>query len=366
MVSPDDYRRGDTVPPLTLWQKIQIAPVIMVLPLAVALGVFRENKGRSWLRAARTAAARYILSARAWTPWELKSALGLTTAQTYEAWARRTNGAEVLTDELPEGAKLHWVGPRRVDRVILYFHGGGYMLPAREEHFDMLLTLRRDFKGAVGFALLNYALVPEHPFPKQVRQALVAVYHLLDAGTPPSDLILAGDSAGGNLALQTVAQLLHPHPSLPSPPAGPLCLGGLLLLSPWMEFRTDAPSYTRNAARDVLPLCTYRLFTDNVLPGVTPELRAHLEPAFAAASGWWRGLGRVAERVLVVAGEHEALLDPIEETARVIAEEVQDTMVFVLPRGVHDDLISAFGAGEGREGEDYRLVVSWVAKTLEL
>jgi acetyl esterase/lipase len=76
-------------------------------------------------------------------------------------------------------------------------------------------------------------------------------------------------------------------------------------------------------------------------------------------------MGRVAGRVLVVAGEYEGLLDTIEETAKAIAEEVQDTTVFVLPGGVHDDLISAFGAGEGREGEDYRLIVSWVAKTLD-
>jgi len=48
--------------------------------------------------------------------------IGVTTAQAYAAWARK-NHAEVLTDELPEGAKLHWVGPRREDRVILYFHG---------------------------------------------------------------------------------------------------------------------------------------------------------------------------------------------------------------------------------------------------
>ena len=77
-------------------------------------------------------------------------------------------------------------------------------------------------------------------------------------------------------------------------------------------------------------------------------------------------MGRVARRVLVISGEYEGLLDTIEETARAIAEEVEDTTVFVLPEGVHDDLIVAFGAGEGREGEDYRLIVSWVAKTLEL
>lgn len=90
--------------------------------LAVALGVFHENEGRSWRRAARIAAARYILRARAWTAWELKSALGVTTTQAYAAWARK-NRVEALTDELPEGAKLHWIGPRREDRVMLYFHG---------------------------------------------------------------------------------------------------------------------------------------------------------------------------------------------------------------------------------------------------
>ena len=89
---------------------------------AIALGVFHENEGRSWRRAASIAKIRYLMGARAWTPWELKSMIGATTAQAYAAWARK-NHAEALTDELPEGAKLHWVGPRREDRVILYFHG---------------------------------------------------------------------------------------------------------------------------------------------------------------------------------------------------------------------------------------------------
>ena len=144
MVSEDDYRQ-DTFPPLSLWQVLRIAPHFLVLrtyqtptpctsqPLitstafASVLGAFHGNEGRSWRPAAHMAASRYLLSARAWTPWELKSALGVMTAQAYAAWARK-NRAEVLTDELPEGAKLHWIGPRREDRVILYFHGASPFL----------------------------------------------------------------------------------------------------------------------------------------------------------------------------------------------------------------------------------------------
>jgi len=65
-------------------------------------------------------------------------------------------------------------------------------------------------------------------------------------------------------------------------------------------------------------------------------------------------------------GAVRALIDPIEATVEVIAKEVQDTTVFVLPGGMHDDLILAFGAGEGKEGEDYRVIVSWMANTLDL
>jgi hypothetical protein len=87
-----------------------------------ALGVFHENGEHSWRRAAYNAAVRYLLRARTWTLLEFRSIVGATTAQAYAAWVRK-NRAEALTDELPEGAKLHWIGPRREDRVILYFHG---------------------------------------------------------------------------------------------------------------------------------------------------------------------------------------------------------------------------------------------------
>jgi hypothetical protein len=94
----------------------------IITAFVVARNVFHQHDGRSWYRAAGIAASRYLLRERTWTIWELRSVLGATTAEAYAAWARKDR-AEALTDELPEGAKLHWIGPRREDRVILYFHG---------------------------------------------------------------------------------------------------------------------------------------------------------------------------------------------------------------------------------------------------
>jgi len=196
----------------------------------------------------------------------------------------------------------------------------------------------------------------------------------------PSNIVIAGDSAGGNLALQLASQILHPLPSLPAlrPPRASADadntagssesvqpFGGILLISPWVELATDSPSYTRNDARDIIPTSAYRLLSDIVQPGVTPALRHHVEPGLAPR-GWWADLERVSPRVLITAGEHEALIDQIDAAAAAITECVQDTTVFVLPGGLHEDFIGAFGSGEGGRGDDYKLVVSWVSESLKL
>ena len=147
-----------------------------VTAFAVAVGVFRENKGRSWRRAARIAAMRYLLG-KVQNASDIKIGFTMTTAEMYATWARKS-GADVLTDELSEGATLHWIGPRRNDRVFLFLHGtlfsptsltlgyrgtirgdrlgGGYVIPARVDYFYMLESLRKEYKGAIGIAMLNY------------------------------------------------------------------------------------------------------------------------------------------------------------------------------------------------------------------
>ena len=135
------------VPPLTLRQRLWLFPILARLrkltiypfsnlgftistAFAIITGVFRENKGRSWSHAAHIAATRYLFSFK-WDIPTLRSYVGVTTSQVYQNWARGEK-QEVLTDILPEGTKLHWIGPRRdrtQDRVFLFFHGESTLPP---------------------------------------------------------------------------------------------------------------------------------------------------------------------------------------------------------------------------------------------
>jgi acetyl esterase/lipase len=82
--------------------------------------------------------------------------------------------------------------------TVLYFHGGGYSFyPQAYAHFIALITLTAKSRT---FAL-DYRLSPEHRFPAQLEDALSAYRWLLEQGVDPARLIIAGDSAGGNLAL---------------------------------------------------------------------------------------------------------------------------------------------------------------------
>jgi acetyl esterase/lipase len=273
-----------------------------------------------------------------------------------------------LTDVLPEGAKLHWIGPRRDashDKVFLFFHGGGYVTPARLDYFPFLQSLQKALSvdvGEIGVAALEYSLAPDFPLPTQLRQANVALTHLLQKGIPPSNIVIGGDSAGGNLVLQLASHLLHPLASIPAPPPLLQPLAGALLISPWVVYSVDAPSYVRNDGKDLIFSRSYKLMGDVVRLGVTPELEHHVEPATAPAS-WWAGLDGVYPRILITTGEHEGLFDQIIDASSVIGQHVKDTTTVVEPGGVHEDMIDKFGVGQGGNGKDYDATVAFLIKS---
>ncbi|MFQ5419538.1 MAG: alpha/beta hydrolase [Anaerolineae bacterium] len=123
--------------------------------------------------------------------------------------------------------------------VILYFHGGGYALGFTAVHRQWVARLSQA-TGMRGLALA-YRLAPEHPFPAALDDALAAYRWLVAQGTPPSRILLGGDSAGGGLALAALAALCDAGERLPS---------GAFCLSPWTDLALTGDSMQANAASD--------------------------------------------------------------------------------------------------------------------
>lgn len=213
--------------------------------------------------------------------------------------------------------------------TILYFHGGGFVNPLRgPAHLPFILACAES-TNAKQAIILEYALAPENPYPAQLVQSIATLRYLLETlHLPPSNVILAGDSAGGQL----VGALLA-HIASPSPYAAPLSLNGgrlraALLLSPFTRLSAGADSYVLNRGRDYL----------------SREQVVGFKSAWAAKEGevWadlcsggvvWRdvflGDKRLVERVLVTVGTAEVFLDD----CRFFARELVGADTVVLGRG---------------------------------
>lgn len=136
------------------------------------------------------------------------------------------------------GVAGEWAhGGTKAGATLLYMHGGGYFTCSPRTHRS--ITGAFAVRGFTVFAP-DYRLAPEHPFPAALDDALAA-YQAMLAHTPPERLVIAGDSAGGGLALATL--LAARRQNLPMP-------GCAILFSPWTDLACTGPSLHTNAARD--------------------------------------------------------------------------------------------------------------------
>lgn len=140
-----------------------------------------------------------------------------------------------VQDGWVRGEWLRPAQPRR-GRVLLYFHGGGYLCGAPRTHRAITARLAK-LLGWPVFSL-DYRLAPEHPYPAALDDALAAWRWLLAQGCRADRVWLAGDSAGGGLALALM--LAAQRQSLPLP-------AGAALFSPWTDLACTGAAITGNA-----------------------------------------------------------------------------------------------------------------------
>ncbi|HRQ22434.1 MAG TPA: alpha/beta hydrolase, partial [Anaerolineales bacterium] len=126
-------------------------------------------------------------------------------------------------------------------KVVLHFHGGGYVTGSSASHLMMCVPMAQTLK--MNLLLPDYRLAPEHPFPAALDDALKVFRWLLQQGVQAKDIIVSGDSAGGGLGLATVLALRDSGGPLPS---------AVVCISPWADLTQTGESHTANAKRDAV------------------------------------------------------------------------------------------------------------------
>jgi epsilon-lactone hydrolase len=132
------------------------------------------------------------------------------------------------------GLSAEWIMPAAAtkDKLILYFHGGGYVVGSCPAHRSIVAKF---VKGSgVGALLFGYRLAPENPFPAALEDSLAAYRWLLAKGVSPSHIVFVGDSAGGGLCLATLIALRDQGIPLPA---------AAVALSPWTDLKCTGESY---------------------------------------------------------------------------------------------------------------------------
>ena len=155
------------------------------------------------------------------------------------------NGKDVKIEEVMiEEMEAEWVSVERAHMkkyVILYCHGGGYSTGSRL--YARTLTTKLAASTSMDVLCFDYRLSPEHPYPAALTDALAAWDYLMLLGYGAREVIVAGDSAGGNLALSLVLKLKEQKRLLPK---------GLVLLSPWTDL--TGAGKTHETRKDVDPV----------------------------------------------------------------------------------------------------------------
>lgn len=126
------------------------------------------------------------------------------------------------------------------NKYTLYLHGGGFALGSLDSHREMVSYLARS--SSTKILSINYRLAPNHPYPAGLEDALSA-WDYLTKITSTDKIAIAGDSAGGGLALALVQKLAKDGREIPA---------AMFLMSPWLDLTASGASFEYNAKTDAI------------------------------------------------------------------------------------------------------------------
>jgi epsilon-lactone hydrolase len=209
-----------------------------------------------------------------------------------------------VTDVTADGVPAHWLAAPGTDagRVLLFLHGGGFEFGSVRSDGELAARLGR--AGGMRVLFPEYRLAPEHHFPAAIDDVVAAWRWLrTDQGLDAGSIAVAGDSAGGGLAVALLVAIRDAGEALPA---------AAVLMSPTVDLTSSGASMTERVEQD--PLSTpdmLRQFAAEYLAGADPRTPL-ASPLFASLAG--------LPPLLVLAGTADLLLSDSERLAAAAAE----------------------------------------------
>jgi len=208
-----------------------------------------------------------------------------------------------------DGVRGEWIdisSHMNEGRVMLYLHGGGYFFGSAHSHRPLIW--RFSALSSLKVLALNYRQLPDFPYPAPLEDAVTAYRWLLKQGYKAENIVIGGDSAGGNLTLVMLQKIKEQ--SLPMPSCA-------VLLSPWADLSCTGTTMHSNEHRDpMIPSKLLRFLSKYYVGGNDP-----FDPCLSPVHGDYNGF----PPMLVYVGSTEVLLDD----ARRVAEKAREAGVFV-------------------------------------
>lgn len=213
-----------------------------------------------------------------------------------------------------------WVRPEFAHNernVILYCHGGGYT--AGGLGYARVLAAKMALATGLEVFIFDYRLAPENPYPAAIEDGMVAWNYLMRLGYGARDVIIAGDSAGGNLALEIGLHLKAQHRFMPK---------AFVLFSPWTDMTMKGSSYTTWADKDPLLTADYVRAVRGAYAGEEADFEmAEFSPLNGDLAGW--------PPTLIQVGSNEILRSDSENLAKKLKNNDSYVKIEVYKGGWH-------------------------------
>jgi acetyl esterase/lipase len=247
-----------------------------------------------------------------------------------------------------------------------HFQGGGFALPANIAYFKFFASVVADCERngqSLGIFALTYTLAPVATYPTQLRQAVEALrYVLVDKRHPMGNVLLGGDSAGGNLVCGVLSHLAHPHPEIDAIKLGKNSrLAGAVMIAPWTHLQPDHSDRVVDSRGDLITPVVGSIWGAGYIGDTPNDFYTDLS---TAPPEWFAKFP--IRKILVCAGEREILFPVIEDLVAKLRGGFKGSVDFYIGKGEgHVAPIYNLYLGDKRETQQGARAQKFIRELLE-